>query len=121
MIKWLAVVFLCAQVVYGQFDKEKAVGPCINGKCPEGHVCHDEECYPNVQNDDPMDEMYDSDVKARTSIGPCVNDLCPAGYNCVDNKCYKSAKRSASQPIGPCINNLCPTGYTCNQSDYKCY
>lgn len=75
-----------------QFDKNKAVGPCINGRCPDGHVCHDDECFP-AQRDDPMEDYYHSDQKSRTSIGPCVNDLCPAGYDCVDNKCYKSECR----------------------------
>ncbi|KAI6175505.1 hypothetical protein M3Y97_00696500 [Aphelenchoides bicaudatus] len=89
----LFVCVICAALAAAQFDKTKAVGPCINGKCPEGHVCHEEECFPAPppQNDENnLNNMYD--------------DENPRG-----------------QPIGPCINNLCPAGYTCNQQDYKCY
>jgi hypothetical protein len=46
-----------------QFNKNKAVGPCINGKCPEGHVCHQQECFPapprRQQNDDPLASLFD--------------------------------------------------------------
>ncbi|KAI6212002.1 hypothetical protein M3Y96_00494100 [Aphelenchoides besseyi] len=50
-----------------QFDRRKAVGPCVRGgKCPPGHVCHQKECYPApvAQMDDPMNDMFD-DAKPR--------------------------------------------------------
>ncbi|KAI6224568.1 hypothetical protein M3Y95_00766800 [Aphelenchoides besseyi] len=94
--------------VFAQFDRRKAVGPCVRGgkvckkevtmkvivrfQCPPGHVCHQKECYPApvAQMDDPMNDMFDDAKPQRAAIGPC-------------------------------INNLCPSGFTCNQADYKCY
>uniref|UniRef100_A0AC34PWL5 CC domain-containing protein n=1 Tax=Panagrolaimus sp. JU765 TaxID=591449 RepID=A0AC34PWL5_9BILA len=111
----LAVVFGLTLFV-AAYDPKSAVGPCILGRCPPGHVCSNDECYPK------MKDYVDVDAKGTNAIGPCVNGFCPSGYQCLGNKCYKGQnKRSIRQAIGPCIGGLCPTGYTCNQSEQKCY
>uniref|UniRef100_A0A8R1Y6S1 CC domain-containing protein n=1 Tax=Onchocerca volvulus TaxID=6282 RepID=A0A8R1Y6S1_ONCVO len=81
-------------------------GPCINGTCPNGYVCRE-----------------DNEYKKLKTVGPCVNSLCPFGYECKDNECIKNQivlKNLASdESIGPCINNLCPENHTCH--DELCY
>ncbi|KAI6239651.1 hypothetical protein M3Y99_00556800 [Aphelenchoides fujianensis] len=70
----LAAVLLVSYVAAGQFDRSKAVGPCIRGKCPEGHTCHRRECYPArmAMNDDPMEELFDDAKQPPAAIGPCI-------------------------------------------------
>uniref|UniRef100_A0A914ESX1 CC domain-containing protein n=1 Tax=Acrobeloides nanus TaxID=290746 RepID=A0A914ESX1_9BILA len=55
-----------------------AVGPCVNGLCPNGYDCIGNKCYKSNKN------------PVAKAIGPCVNLRCPAGYKCnlSDNQCY---------------------------------
>lgn len=78
----LAVVFGLTLFV-AAYDPKSAVGPCILGRCPPGHVCSNDECYPK------MKDYVDVDAKGTNAIGPCVNGFCPSGYQCLGNKCYK--------------------------------
>jgi len=123
---------VCAKAA--SIDKSKAVGPCVNRagavsindeRCPPGHYCVEEECYPKKFYDDLDRKPQNLKLAKNTKniIGPCVNSLCPASYECINNSCHKRKNYTEvdKEPsIGPCINDLCPDGYTCNKAEYKC-
>ncbi|KAH7709726.1 Protein K08D12.8 [Aphelenchoides avenae] len=111
----------CLFLVAESVDKKEAVGPCVNGKCPDNHFCQENECFPNrLRTAIEKKTVAEKKLKGEKSIGSCVNGLCPNGYDCIDNNCYKSTIK-APQAIGPCVNQLCPEGYSCNTQENKCY
>ncbi|KAH7705284.1 Protein K08D12.8 [Aphelenchoides avenae] len=75
-------------------DKTEAVGPCINGKCPDNHFCFEEECFPNRLRDTAHPKAAVGSKNPSLAVGPCINtptaNICPEGYKCnvKDNKCY---------------------------------
>jgi len=111
--------------INAEYDKSKAVGPCIHGRCPPNHVCSEGECFPRSAASkifrDEKSGGIETSAKSSSAVGPCVNGLCPNGYDCIGNKCYKSQKNPVAKAIGPCVNLRCPAGYKCNLSDNQCY
>jgi len=55
-----------------------AIGPCVNGKCPNGFKCVNERC------------VRDGAKVNKGAIGPCINNLCPNSFTCNmdDYQCY---------------------------------
>ncbi|GMT36328.1 hypothetical protein PFISCL1PPCAC_27625, partial [Pristionchus fissidentatus] len=75
------LLVLAAAQTKGVF--ERAVGPCINDKCPSGSSCYYAQCIPT----EIAPVMPTPDIK--TAIGPCGTwSMCEKDQFCFQTKCY---------------------------------